>query len=320
MPTYNCSDHLPMAINSILNQTYPKYELLIIDDGSTDNSIDVIKSFIDERIKFFKCEHRGIVEALNFGLKAAQNDLIGIMHSDDIAHPEWLETTLKVRQFHPEYDIISCWYACFTSNRIRYIVKTPEHHGKIKLGLTLYSLISHPGVTYDRKKIFKYSDGYSLEGGIEDYALWFELKDKVKFYNIQKVLMFYRLRKNSLSRNNKKKYKSTLYKFQDSFYTGLKEDFHLKDLEAISIRGWREYFYGEKKNARKFWLSSPMVFIIDYRISLAFILAVLPQQLVDKILEKRIRYRISYLGQYFSKNLKKLRVVFNRLISILYFY
>jgi hypothetical protein len=229
------------------------------------------------------------------------------MHADDIAHPDWLKESIATRNKNVSLDIISCWYVCFVNNSIKYIVKTPEDHESIAKGLILYSLISHPGCTFYKDSVLKYSNGYRLDGGIEDYDLWFQLKDKLKFYNIQKPLIFYRLRKTSLSRNNFNDYKLSVYNFQESFYDKLDSTFDIDKSDIPIYKGWREYFYGDKKYARKYWLQQPRGFLYDYRVSIAFLVSYFPKFLLTYFIEKRFRYRILYLLKYYSIDMRKLR-------------
>lgn len=307
LPTYNCAQYISVAIMSVLNQSYKKFEFVIVDDGSKDNTREIVSSFKDRRIRYFRLEHEGIVNALNFGLRMANYDLIGIMHSDDVAHPDWLTKSINMRIANPYIDIVSCWYGCFYDNTIKYIVKTPEAHNDIVKGLLLYSLISHPGCTFSKKKIFEFSDGYSIEGGIEDYALWYKLKNHLAFYNIQEVLIFYRLRKNSLSRNNILEYYKTVYNYQISFYNQLQEHFGLDSRDINMYKGWREYFYGSTKLARKYWFKNGVKIFLDRRIVTAFMISFLPDFIFIKFKENRIRFRINYLMEYFNKANKALR-------------
>ena len=104
IPTYNRSDLLPRAINSVLNQTYQDFELIIVDDGSTDNTEEVIKEFQeqDKRIKYIKHDkNKGGSAARNTGIKAARAEYIAFQDSDDEWLPEKLEKQMKVFESAP---------------------------------------------------------------------------------------------------------------------------------------------------------------------------------------------------------------------------
>ncbi len=88
MPTYNCAGYIKDSIRCILNQTFTNFELLIIDDGSEDNTEEVISEIKDSRIHYIKKMHTGLSSSLNFGLKIASNNWIARMDADDLCHPE----------------------------------------------------------------------------------------------------------------------------------------------------------------------------------------------------------------------------------------
>jgi len=92
LPTYNAGDYLLRAVNSILDQTLTDFELLIIDDGSTDNTAEIIAGFEDDRIVAITLpQNKGLIRALNHGLERAKGDYIARMNADDIALPTRLE-------------------------------------------------------------------------------------------------------------------------------------------------------------------------------------------------------------------------------------
>lgn len=104
MPAYNASAFIAQAIESILNQSLKTFELIIIDDGSTDNTVSIIEYYAaqDDRIKFIQNEHGGANVARNTGLRVAKYDWVAMMDADDIAMPGRLETLLAATVEHPE--------------------------------------------------------------------------------------------------------------------------------------------------------------------------------------------------------------------------
>lgn len=106
MPVWNREEFIKECIDSILAQTYKDWELIIVDDGSTDNTINIIKSYNDNRIKIYSQSHLGIVDALNFGLSKCTGDYIARMDSDDIMLPNRLREQVKFLDTHPEYTMI----------------------------------------------------------------------------------------------------------------------------------------------------------------------------------------------------------------------
>ena len=113
MPVFNSAKYLKKSIESILNQTFTNYEFLIIDDGSKDNSIQIIKAYNDSRIRLLSNKHMGIVRTLNIGLKEANNDWIARMDADDIATADRLSTQVEYLRDKNESHIVSSWYILF---------------------------------------------------------------------------------------------------------------------------------------------------------------------------------------------------------------
>ena len=125
MPTYNCGEYIHFAVSSILKQSFKRFEFIIVDDGSTDNTEEIANSFKDSRIRYFKLEHKGFVDSANFGISEASSDWIASMDADDIALPERFEKQVDYLNKNPELSFTSCWYAVFSGNKNSYIVRTP---------------------------------------------------------------------------------------------------------------------------------------------------------------------------------------------------
>lgn len=103
IPAYNAASFLPSAIKSILNQTYRDFELIIVDDGSTDNTKEIVKQYIelDKRVRLVENDHGGICQALNAGIKEAKYSWIARMDADDIALPERFEKQINAALANP---------------------------------------------------------------------------------------------------------------------------------------------------------------------------------------------------------------------------
>src|ERR1019366_3526420 len=107
VPTFNRGYILGEAIQSILDQTYPHFELIVVDDGSTDDTADVVNSFKDTRVHLIQHpKNAGAAAARNTGLAAAQGDLISFLDSDDLWNPNKLALETSFLQGHPEVDAV----------------------------------------------------------------------------------------------------------------------------------------------------------------------------------------------------------------------
>ena len=106
IPTYNRARFLPLAIRSVLDQLYSDFELLVIDDGSSDDTKDVVKRLPDSRIRYIQKEHRGISHSMNTGIRVSKGQLIARLDSDDIWLPHMLSCLIKVMDDYPKIGLV----------------------------------------------------------------------------------------------------------------------------------------------------------------------------------------------------------------------
>lgn len=106
MPAYNVGPYIAEAIQSVINQTYDHWELLVINDGSTDNTESIIFSFNDVRIRYYSQKNKGVGAARNLGLKHKKGDFLCFLDGDDFFPPESLQSRLKVLEANPSVDYV----------------------------------------------------------------------------------------------------------------------------------------------------------------------------------------------------------------------
>lgn len=197
MPVYNGALFLREAIESILRQTLYAFEFLIIDDGSTDETIDIISSFTDERIRLLRNPtNLGISATLNRGIEASACDLIARMDADDIAYPDRLAKLYEYMCAYPQCVLVSSWARVITADRN--FVRLERYRSEYYYyNLTFECWIYHPTVMFRREAVVKvgmYSMPYS-----EDYDLFWKLSTQYLIGNIEEPLLDYRLSPISLN-------------------------------------------------------------------------------------------------------------------------
>ena len=192
MPMYNASAYLRESLESVLNQTFTMFELLVIDDGSTDDSAAIVRSYLDERIRLISNMH-DFISSLNKGIDASIGKYIARMDADDVMLPHRLETQFNFMESNSDVDICGSWAACFGESQM--ILKYDTEHIKIITNMLFANPLAHPTVMM-RRSIFeknaelRYSVDYPYA---EDYKLWTELAGKgFRFSNIPNVLLRYR--------------------------------------------------------------------------------------------------------------------------------
>lgn len=193
MPVYNEEKYLKETIDSILNQTYTDFEFIIVNDGSTDRTDEIILSYKDKRIVYLKNEtNLQIVKTLNKGIKCAKGKYIARMDADDISLPERFEKQTAFMESNPEIGVCGTWVQIFGDNKITRTRKYPTASNEIKMALMFYSPIVHPSV-FIRKSLFdKYAYTEDYEKA-EDYYLWYQVKNNFNFANLPQVLLKHRL-------------------------------------------------------------------------------------------------------------------------------
>ncbi|MFN6038623.1 MAG: glycosyltransferase family 2 protein, partial [Bacteroidota bacterium] len=191
MSVYNSDQFILDSISSVLNQTFSNFEFIIIDDGSTDNSLNIIKSISDDRIRLFvNNQNRGLIFSLNKGVELAKGKYIVRMDSDDLCFPNRLELQYNFMQTHPEIGVCGSDYDNFSETFYKscHTIKGSE---VLKVWLLFSTPLCHPTVII-RKSILP-KDPYDVNFlHVEDYELWTRLALTSSIENLPETLLKYR--------------------------------------------------------------------------------------------------------------------------------
>ena len=274
MPTYNCGKYIAQSVKSILNQTYPDFEFIIIDDGSTDNTESIIKNFNDKRIQYYRTEHCGTAAALNNGVLKASGDWIARIDADDFNVPERLEKQVQFLNENPEYSAVSAWSVYFSdSGKILFPLSEPVEHNDIYEYLKLHNPLNQSGLIMQKELLLKnkFNEEFTK---YEDFELMFRIRDEARFYNIPEFLVFTRLRDDSKtnSMNDEQMY-DVLYNHSFKNLVGAKSKG--RSFYWATNIAWINYFYGDKNDARKYLYNS-----FSWKNVMAYILTFLPIRLI----------------------------------------
>ena len=205
MSVFNGGDYLSKSIESILNQSYINFEFIIINDGSTDTSLKIIKSYKDNRIVLVNRKNKGLITSLNEGISLAKGRYIARMDADDISFPSRLE---KQFDFIEKNNLDICGGHCLLINKngkINGLNVVPISHKMCTLSLLFKVPFAHPSVMIRKQ----FLDENSLEYGqssykiAEDLDLWLRMHScGARFGNVDSVVLKYRILGDSLSRVN----------------------------------------------------------------------------------------------------------------------
>jgi len=199
MPVYNAEPFLAEAIESILNQTFTDFEFLIINDGSTDNSLSIIESYNDKRIKLVNNETNiKLIATLNKGIEMAHGKYIARMDADDISRPERIEKQVKFMEEHPEVGLCGTFIHVFGTKN--YDIRFGSWHEKIKFRLFFDTHFPHPTALIRTSVLKEHHlrfDPAYLHA--EDFALWNVMADVTELKIIQEVLLNKRCHESQIS-------------------------------------------------------------------------------------------------------------------------
>jgi len=206
IPLYNAEQYIYEAVQSILNQTYQNIEIIIIDDGSVDKSMDIVKSIDSSKIILIQNEHNlGVSRTRNKGFSLAQGKYIALMDADDISLPTRLEKQVYFLENHSDYGVVSSHYESFREHpfgvkrRIRRLSTDAE---KIHVNLLFSSMLCGASSLIRKEVLVKNNIEFdtSLQMA-EDYDLWRRLSFVTKITNLDEVLLRYRKHKNNSIKN-----------------------------------------------------------------------------------------------------------------------
>jgi len=209
IPTFNRKVFICEAIKSVLNQTYKDIEIIVIDDGSTDNTYKEIKEMGDEKIRYYKFPHTGIPAILrNYGIKKARGEYIAFLDSDDL----WLENKLKkqIDFYNKKYECLlftDAFYMDSYEKLIKFNGKSTFFEGNPPPNINVYQNLIKvdfiPTLAVLVPKEFIIRVGYFDESpslkSVEDYDLWLRISQKYKVDYINEPLAIYRVHNMNIS-------------------------------------------------------------------------------------------------------------------------
>jgi len=205
LPVYNGAAYLAQAIESVLSQSFTDFEFLILNDGSTDNSADIVQSYQDNRIRYFEHPNMGLPATLNKGFSHARGEFLVRQDQDDLSYSNRFARQVAYLDAHPEVDVLGTWARIFIDSdstaAYRYH-RHPTTHAAIALSTIFDSAFVHSSVAM-RHSAFEALGGYSCDPMYqppEDFELWSRVCRHYQVANIPEVLIDYREVPGSMSR------------------------------------------------------------------------------------------------------------------------
>ena len=255
IPLYNKSKVVEKTISSVLNQSFYKFELIIVDDGSTDNSLELVSKISDERIVVFKKKNGGVSEARNFGVKKAKSDWIFLLDADDVLYENALQILFNLVQKYPDKSIYVANFCVSTNRNLKLYCKERVEGVYKNTSKNIWSnrIFTRTGNTLINKAVFE-SVGYFREdmSYYEDMEFILRYSRKYEFVYTPVPVFKYETDNNDLSNNSRLLTKEfayyalfTEYSFYAKLIVGRIIYFSIKD--RIKRKEKKEVYYLVKK-------------------------------------------------------------------------
>jgi glycosyltransferase involved in cell wall biosynthesis len=219
MPVYNTEKYLNESIESILNQTFKDFELLIINDGSTDKSEEIIKSYTDERIRFINNEgNKGIPYTRNKGIQLSKGKYVAILDSDDYSYPDRLEKQIKFLEENPDFGLVGGGMKVINdkSENLGLFSIPDDPSEKIPVILLFYDCFAQSSVMLRKSALPE--EHYRISFPVsQDYDLWVRMSYNTKLWNIPEILINYRVHPENVTHKKKdlkEKMLKNIYSYQ----------------------------------------------------------------------------------------------------------
>ncbi len=244
LPTYNSEKYIKQTLDSIVKQVYKNYELVIIDNCSTDKTIEIINNYNNKiNIKVFIKKTKNLAEALNMGLDNSHGDFIARIDSDDLIRKKRLLKQVEFLKNNSDYNLVGTNAIRF--KKIKFFFKPfliDYENIFLKISMIFHSPFIHPTMMFRKKFIIENKIRYDTNyNECEDYKLWYDISNLTKFKNLKYYGIFYRV--HPLSASFKKKEKLNIYfkkinKFiLENYNLNLTENEHnlLNKISSLSI-------------------------------------------------------------------------------------
>jgi O86/O127-antigen biosynthesis beta-1,3-galactosyltransferase len=190
----NAAPFIAEAVESIFAQTFDAFELLVVENGSSDDTWSVLQKFKDPRLRLFQTELKQLPFNLNYGVMHARAPLIARMDADDVAYPTRLAAQVKFMDSHPAVTVLGTSIEVFGDNRPMLQISPPQTDKEIRAAMPFRFVLCHPSVMMRRDKLIQFR-GYEHTRYCEDLDLWLRMArdTNTRFANLPQVLLRYRV-------------------------------------------------------------------------------------------------------------------------------
>lgn len=231
MPVYNAENYVKEAVDSILTQSFEDFELLLLNDGSTDASPNILEQINDSRVRIINnVKNLGLIETLNRGLKEAKGQYIARMDADDISLPKRFEKQVDFLDKHEDYVLVGTNVQLFGESDKQ--SELWEEDEMIRLAIYFENPMAHPSTMFRSKVISEHQIAYSSKHlHAEDWEFWHQIMKYGKVKNLSEPLLKYRLEGQNITVQNHDGLKERVGKVYRDLLSDIYSNFAEKQIE-----------------------------------------------------------------------------------------
>ena len=244
LPTHQSGAHLRETLDSIKAQTYQDYELLAVDDASTDQTLEILQEYPDLRIRIIQGRNRGLADALNLGIKCAQGQYIARIDADDLMVPERLEKQVCFLDTHPKVIVCGGWQQYFGLST--FLHAPPASAEQCRANLLFRCDLCHSTLMLRTAALIEHKLFYNPAYAAEDFELWTRVLDVGDIANLPEILGYYREDGKSITTTKKE---MLIRQNGEIVAASLKRNLGivLSEKQKQYFTGWTNPFYPQKE-------------------------------------------------------------------------
>ena len=248
MPVYNAEPFLQEAIDSILHQTFADFEFIIINDGSTDRSEEIIKSYTDPRIKYYANGHNlKLIATLNKGFDLAEGKYIARMDADDISLPDRLQQLYNLMESDETIGLCGTWFETFSGDKTVSTSRYGADHSTICFKHLYQIHLSHGTCMFRTAVLKKHGLYFNPDfSHAEDYELWSRISLVTKLANVQQVLYRVRQHENEVSHKYGHIQKANSYRVKTKLFETIGVSVTHEELDLFRDIAYQDYEHSDQ--------------------------------------------------------------------------
>ena len=301
LPVYNGEEFIEQTISSILNQSYSNFELIIINDCSIDQTENIIQSFDDDRIRYYKhAKNLRLIATLNEGLDLSRGKYIARIDADDIAHFDRLKKQVEFLEQNQDYVLVGTSVGLIKNNLITdEVIKYYAENNDLRFAMCFYCPFIHPSIMMRNSVIQSNNLKFNNEFlHAEDYDFWTRLSKYGMITNLDCVLTYYRIHENQISARFKNYQIEMMEKIQERYRSLLFKKYTTSEIQVL--------FYDSNKGDR-YYFKILLIFLSDLEIKSSFFYRYLIKKLRNYVFESE---KI-YIRDYFTIIYKRREIQIN---------